>query len=206
MESIKTKLTAVKEWSRTPRAKKIFYIAMVVLMLGWVLYRFAAIGIMNRIQVYNPSRAAMDAGVPVAVVDVKRAPGVVTEPLTIQNNRAYVSGARAALLRAGMRVGNGEIVSVSSNIDLDTGMHVVKTRGVADGLNMAEFKTTGYFIPASAVDNGAVYLMRDGVAVRTPVTVARQDLETAYVTSGLKDGDVLILSRVFDGDKVTMKK
>ena len=206
MEGIKAKLVQVKEQLQTPRAKKLSYIALVIMLVVWVVYRFAVIGAMSRLEVYNPSRAAAADGIPVSVIEVTRSPGVVTEALTVQNNRAYVSGARAALLRAGMKVGNGEIVSVATNIDLDTGMHVVRTRGVSDGLNLAEFRTTGYFIPVSSLDNGAVYVMRDGVAVRTPVTVARQDMNTAYITAGLQDGDVVILSRVHDGNKVSIQK
>ena len=206
MEKIKATALRFKEWAGTPRAKKILYITFVMAMVLWVLYRFAAVAAMNRLQVYNPARAAARDGVPVAVLDIKRTPGVVTEPLTIKNNRAYVSGTRAALLRPGMKVATGEIVSVGTNIDLDTGMHVVRTRGVADGLHQAEFRANGYFIPVHALDNGAVYVVRDGVAVRTPVTVSRQDMDTAYVASGLSDGDRIILSRIHDGVKVSVQK
>ena len=206
MEKLKEKIVSAKQWASTPRMKKRLYIALVIILAAWVVFRFAVIGAQSRLQVYNPSRAAASDGVPVSVVEMHRAPGVINEPLTVKNNRAYVSGARANLLRAGMKIDGGEIVSVSSNIDLDTGMHVVRTRGVADGQHMAQFRTNGYFIPVSAIDNGAVYVVRDGMAVRTPVTIARQDMDTAYITSGLNDGDVVILSRVADGARVNVKK
>lgn len=206
MEKIKSTVSRVVTWLKTPRGKKTIYLALVIAMLGWVLFRFAVIGAQNQLQVFNTARDMAANGVPVSVVEMQRAPGVIREPLTVQNNRAYVSGARAGLLRAGMRVGTGEIVSVATNIDLDTGMHVVRTRGVPDGMQFAEFRATGYFIPVSSVSNNAVYVLRDGVAVRTPVTVSRQDTDTAYITSGLNDGDIVILSRVNDGDKVNVKK
>ncbi|MBD5400277.1 hypothetical protein HDR61_00810 [bacterium] len=206
MEKIKDKISRVFAGIKTPRAKKRIYVLLVVLVALWVVYRFVAIGVMNGINVFNPARDVAENGAPVSVISVQRAPGVVREPLTVHGNRAYVSGPRAALLHAGMRIGDGEIVSVSSNIDLDTGMHVVHTRGVPDGLHMAEFRTTGYLIPIDAVNNGSVYIVRDGVSVRVPVTVSRQDTETAYVTSGLNDGDMVILSRVADGAKVNIKK
>lgn len=206
MEKIKEKIVRVKEWAGTQRAKKRIYVALVVALVGWVLFRFIVIGIQHRLQVYNPARAAITDGVPVSVLEMKRAPGVILEPLTVKNSRAYVSGARAALLRVGMKVGDGEIVSVASNIDLDTGMHVVRTRGVADGLQFAEFRTEGYFIPVHAISAGDVFVVRDGMAHRTPVTVGRQDRDTAYITAGLTDGDMVIVSRVADGDKVSIKK
>ncbi len=206
MEKVKEKVALAKEWAGRPRNKKRLYVVFVALMVGRVLFRFAVIGAQHRLQVYNPARAAAAGGTPVAVMEMRRAPGVVREPLTVKNNRAYVSGARVGLLRAGMRVGDGEIVSVGAGIDLDTGMHVVRTRGVADGLQFAEFNANGYFVPVYAIEDGAVYLMRDGVAVRTPVQVTRRDIDTAYVSAGLNDGDVVILSRVDDGAKVVVKK
>lgn len=206
MEKIKEKIVRVKEWAATPRAKKRLYIALVVILAGWVLFRFAVIGAQHRLQVYNPARAAITDGIPVAVLEMKRAPGVILEPLTIKNNRAYVSGARAGLLRAGMKVGAGEIVSVATNIDLDTGMHVVRTRGVANGLQFAEFRANGYFVPVHAIDAESVFVARDGIAHRTAVKIGRQDRDNAYITSGLNDGDMVIVSRVADGDKVSIKK
>lgn len=206
MEKLKEKIARIRQWATTPRMKKRMYLALVIILAAWVVFRFAAIGAQGRLQVYNPSRAAMDDGVLVSAKEMQRAPGVIHEPLTVKNNRAYVSGVRANLLRSGMKVSGGEIVSVSSNIDLDTGMHVVRTRGVPDGQHTAEFHATGYFVPVYALDNGVVYVVRDGVAVRTPVTVSRQDMDTAYITSGLKDGDIVILSRVADGTKVNVRK
>ncbi|MDE5616149.1 MAG: hypothetical protein K2I81_04960 [Alphaproteobacteria bacterium] len=206
MEKLKEKIVRVKEWAATPRAKKRIYVGLVVLLIGWVVFRFAVIGVQNRLQVYNPARAAKTDGIPVSVIEMSRTPGIILEPMTVKNNRAYVSGARAGLLRAGMKVGDGEIVSVASGIDLDTGMHVVRTHGVADGLQLAEFKATGYFIPVHALDNGAVFVVRDGAAHRVPVKVGRQDKDNAYITAGLADGDMVIVSRVADGDKVNVKK
>lgn len=206
MEKLKEKIVRVKEWANSPRTKKRMYIALVLILVGWVAYRFAVIGAQNRLQVYNPARAAISEGVPVSIMEMHREKGVIREPLTIKNNRAYVSGARAALLQPGMKVADGEIVSVSSNIDLDTGMHVVRTRGVADGLQFALFSTNGYFVPVYAVNNGVVFVLRDGVAHSVPVKVSRQDLDMAYITSGLKEGDVVILSRVAEGSKVNVKK
>lgn len=206
MEKLKEQVARIRAWMQRPRTKKRLYLVLVVLLAMWVVYRFVAIGVQYRMQVFNPARAAAAHGVPVEVLEMKRAPGVVREPLTVKGNRALVSGARAHMLRAGQKVGDGEIVSVGVGIDLDTGMHVVRTRGVKDGLQFAEFKADGYFVPAYAVAGGVVYVVRDGAAAPQNVTVARSDADTAYITDGLRDGDIVILSRVSAGDKVKIKK
>lgn len=206
MEQAKKKLEQFVTWLKRPRTKKRMYALIVVLVALWVVYRFAMVAAMNRTFVYNPVRAALENGTVVEVLNVTRQNGVIREPVTIKNNRAYVSGARAALLRAGQKIGDGEIVSVASGIDLDTGMHAVRTRGVADGLQYAEFRANGYFVPVYAVNNATVFVADGDIARARTVRVARQDSETAYITDGLRDGDVVILTRVADGDKIQIKK
>ena len=184
------------------KLKHILYVALVVLMAGWVVFRFAAVASENARYVFNAARVAADSGAPIQTLDVATKSGTLYLPLSVQNNRAYVSGDVAANLKAGQRIGNGQIVSVSRNLDLDTGRFVVRTSGVSDGLQFAQFTTTGHFIPLYAINNGTVMVAQDGVAVSRDITVARQDAENAYVTSGLNDGDVVILSSVSAGTKV----
>ncbi len=189
----------------TKKFKKFTYIALVAVLVGWVIFRFAAVASENARYVFNASRVAADTGAPVMAITMSRDSGTLYEPLAVKNNRAYVTAARAKQLRAGQRVGNGKIVSVSSNIDYDTGMYVVRTSGVSDGLQFAEFTTSGYFVPLHAITNGTVFVIEDGVAVARNIDIARQDSENAYVTSGLTDGDVVILSSVRPGDKVKVQ-
>lgn len=203
---MKENLEHFVEWIKRPRTKKRLYLACAILVLCWVVYRFIAFGIMNSMHVYNPARAAAESGTVVAVLDVKQHDGVLYEPLTIKNNRAYVSGARASLIRAGQPVGDGVIVSVASSVDLDTGMYAVRTRGASDGLQYAQFRAHGYFVPVYALHNDAVMVAVDGIAVRRPVTVARRDSENAYITSGLHDGDQIIVSQIADGAKIKVSK
>ena len=106
----------------------------------------------------------------------------------------------------GHRVGEGAIVSIASGIDLDHGLRGVGTRGVTDGMNFAEYVTSGYFIPSYAITNGVLYVVSDGVATARNVHVARFDADTSVVTDGLHDGDIVILSRVTDGQKVQIKE
>lgn len=206
MNWLRDKYTAIKNWARTSRGRRVIYIAIAVAIVAWVVFRFASIAAQNRMQIFNPARMHISDGVPVTVLEMSRTDGVIMEPLSVKNNRAHVSGARKKLFAAGQRVSTGQIVSVSSDIDLDSGMHVVQTRGVENGMHMAEFRAHGYFVPVYAVYDNYVFVVRDGVATTQPVTIARRDAEYAYITSGLKDGDVVILSRINDGDKIQIKK
>ena len=191
---------------KTQKFKRFLYIALTVLLIGWVAFRFASVAAENSRFVFNASRVAADRGAPIEVIEMKMMDGVLYEPLAVQNNRAYVTGARASKLRAGQKLGNGKIVSVSSGLDYDSGMYVVRTTGVDDGLHFAEFNGRGYFVPLHAVTNNSVMVAENGVAVARNVTVSRQDSETAYITSGLNDGDMVILTTVNAGDKVQIKE
>ncbi len=190
----------------TKKFKKIMYIALVAVLVGWVVFRFAAVASENARYVFNASRISADIGAPIEYITMQNAPGTLYEPLAVKNNRAYVTASRASMLRAGQRVGTGKITSVSSNIDYDTGMYVVRTTGVADGLQFAEFTTNGHFVPLYAITDGAVMVAVDGIAVLRDVKIARQDSENAYITSGLNDGDIVILSAVNAGTKVNVEK
>lgn len=186
--------------------KKAMYIALVAILVGWVIFRFAAVASENARYVYNASRVAADVGMPVDALEIVATDGVLYEPISVKNNRAYVTGERASKLRAGQKVGDGKIVSVSRGLDLETGMILVRTSGVSDGLHYAEFSANGYFVPLHAITNGTVFVAQNGVATARTVNVVRQDSENAYITSGLRDGDIVILSRVNSGDKVKVQK
>ncbi|MBQ8041949.1 MAG: hypothetical protein IJ273_01320 [Alphaproteobacteria bacterium] len=196
----------IQKTMKTKRFKHIVFCALVLLLIGWAVFRFAAVASENARYVFNAARVAADTGAPIEVIEMSRKSGVLYEPLSVQNNRAYVSGARAANLRAGQRVGNGKIVSVSSDLDLDTGMYVVRTSGVADGLQYAEYSANGYFVPLYAIADNSVLVVSDGVATPRAIKIARQDAENAYIASGLDDGDIVILSTVNAGDKVQIKQ
>ena len=194
----------ITEKIKTKKIKNLIYGICAVVLVGWVVFRFAAIGAENARAVFNTSRNAADVGAPVYAVTVERETGTLREPIAVKDNRALVSGARVDKLARGQKIGDGEIVSVANNIDLNTGMYIVRTRNVADGLQYAIFQTDGYFIPLSAISNGTVMLNVDGVATPRAVTVLRQDDQNALV-DGLNDGDVVILSSVNAGDKVQVK-
>ncbi len=186
--------------------KHAFFIALVAIMTCWVIFRFVAFAAENKRHVFNASRAAMAVGAPVETMTVQVAQGTLYEPLSVKNNRAYVSGDRAEKLRAGQKIENGKITFVSKSLDLNTGMFLVRTSGVSDGLHFAEFTTDGIFVPLYAIADNSVFVVENGVAVARNIVVARQDSENAYIKSGLNTGDIVILSNVQSGDKVKINK
>ncbi len=188
------------------RTRHIAYAILIGVMILWVMYRFYAIAMENRMVVFNPVRSAAEIGAPVDTMIVQRKSGILREPILIQNNRGYVSAARVGKFAAGQKIGDGQIASVASRIDLDTGMYIVRTRGAADGTQYAEYVSTGFFVPVYAVVNNTVMVARDGVADAVSVTVARQDADTALITSGLTDGDVVILSDITDGAPIKIQQ
>lgn len=192
----------IAENLQTKKMKHFFTIMLIAVLVGWGVFRFAAVASENSRQVYNAARVAVDAGAPIEVVTVSHKDGVLREPVAVKNNRALVSGGRVAKLRAGQKIGDGVIRSVSRKIDYDTGMHIVRTTGVSDGLQFAEITASGFFVPVSAIENNTVMVVENGVAKTRDVVVSAQDADVAHITSGLNDGDNVILSHVQDGAKV----
>lgn len=194
----------IQQTLRSKKIKHMFFIALVAIMVGWVIFRFAAFASENARYVFNASRVAADVGLPVESVTVQKSSGTLYEPLSIKNNRAYVSAERASKLRAGQKIENGKITYVSKGIDLNTGMYLVRTAGVSDGLHFAEFTTDGIFVPLYAISDSGVFIVKDGVTVRRDIKIARQDSENAYIESGLDVGDIIVLSHVQSGVKVKL--
>ena len=196
----------IQQALRSKKIKHTFFIALVAIMVGWVIFRFIAFASENARFVYNASRVAAENGLPVEHVTVRVESGTLFEPLSVKNNRAYVSAERASKLRAGQKIENGKITFVSNNIDLNTGMYLVRTSGVSDGLHFAEFTTNGIFVPLYAISDNSVFVADNGIATKRNIKIARQDSENAYVESGLNSGDVVILSKVQSGVKVKLNK
>ena len=190
---------------KTKKFKNVVYWTCAVLLIGWVVFRFAAIGAENSRAVFNTARYSADEGAPVFATSVHKESGVLKEPIAVKNNTALVSSYRIDKLKAGQRVGKGKIISVSKDVDLNTGMHIVRTSGVDDGLQYAEFETVGFFVPLYAVNDGIVMIDDNGIATPRDVKIIRQDADKALV-DGVQDGDVVILSKISAGDKVQIIK
>ena len=187
------------------KVKKIVYTAIYVAIALWFVYRFVMVAVESRMDVFNPIRVAQSDGVLVETMVAKRQDDFIKIPIDIKNNRAYVSGDSYNNLKAGQKVESGEIVSVSSSIDLDTGMHVVRTRGTDDGVRYVSIKKNGYFVPLYAVRNGSVMVKDGETAVARNITIVAKDSEYACVVGDLQDGDVIILSKVTAGQKINVK-
>ena len=83
----------------TPKNKKIIYTTLIALAILLVGYRFYSVAKENNFQVFNIIRNNTENGTPVTVLEMQKTNGVLLEPLTIKNNRAFVSGARISLFK-----------------------------------------------------------------------------------------------------------
>ncbi len=181
--------------------KKLIYILCAVFIAGLIAVRVSALGTEKHQYVFNAARIAADSGLSVDTIVVKTTSGVLNVPIHINGNRGYIAYSRLGKFAVGMKIGGGEIISVSNKIDLDTGMYIVRTKNVTNGLQMAENKISGIYIPVSAVMGDTVMVADSGVARAKKIEVVGAD-ETSAVVTGLNDGDIVILSHVSDGDKV----
>ena len=187
---------------KTKKSKNILYTIFIVLVVFCFGYRFYRVAQENNFDVFNIVRKNMDQGVPVSVLKIEKTEGVLLEPLTIKNNRGFVSGARVNIFKPGQKIGNCKITSVSKNIDLDTGMHIVKTAGCADGLQYVENKKNGFYVPVSAIHGNYLYVVNNGIANIREIVIENRDSENALIKSGLNIGDVVILSNVQENEKI----
>ncbi len=184
------------------KTKKWIYRIVAALLVFWLLFRIVSLIMQHNQDVFNIARDSENNGTPVLTMTVQNSSGVLHEPITVEKNKAYVTGNRVGLFRAGQKIGDGKIASVSQNINLDTGMYVIKTTNVENGLRYVEYTRNGYFVPVYAVVNDSVFVYENGMAVPRRVIVAHSDADTALITQGLHDGDIVILSKVSDGEKV----
>ena len=202
MNELKAKI----EKLNNQRTRHIFLRILFGLFVLMFVYRFVMFGMEQNKTVFNLTRDANANGVPVNVVEMHETDGVIYEPLFINDNRGLVSGMRIARFRVGQKItGGGEIVSVSNSLDLDSGMHIVRTRGVTNGAHSVEIRASGFYVPTYAVQNGNVFVVRDGVAHVVSVNVIRRDADNTMIT-GVADGDVVITSHITDGALIKVIK
>ena len=188
------------------KSKKILYTAVFAGLVIWFVYRFIMVGLESKMVVFNPIRESEMNGILVDTVVAHDDTVIVKVPIAVANNRAYVSAVRRGQFAPGQKIGRGEIVSVSLRLDLNSGMYVVRTRDVDDGLNMVMVPTKGFCVPAYAVRDGGVMIAQDGIATMRNVNVINQDSDVACISGGINDGDIIIVSKVDDGVRVKIKK
>lgn len=189
--------------------QRIHHLVLRIVLCAFALmfvYRFVMFGMEQNKSVFNLTRDANTNGVPVNVLEMQKTDGVIYEPLFVNNNRGYVSSMRISKFKAGQKIsGGGEIVSVSNSIDLDSGMHIVRTRGASDGEHTVEIRENGFYVPTYALHNGNVFVARDGVAHIVPITVVRGDANNTMI-KGMESGDVVITSHITDGALIKVIK
>ena len=187
---------------KTRKSKNVIYACVISLIAFAFGYRFYCVSMENNFEVFNIVRNNMQNGMLVDTKIAENVNGILYEPLTIRNNRAFVSGARINNFKAGQKIGSCKIVSVSKNIDLDTGMHVIKTLNCKDGLQYVEKQKVGIYVPSSAIHGNIVFVADNGFARSREIEIADRDAQNVLVKSGLSDGEIIILSNVSDGEKV----
>ena len=204
--TITEKLEIIVKKLKTRKSKNIIYVILAVFFASWFGYRFCIVSGENNTDVFNIVRDNLQNGTPVETVQATKIDGVLYEPITVKNNRAYIAGGRIGLFYAGQSLGDCRIASVSNNIDLDTGMHVIKTSNCSDGLKYAENKQNGFFIPVSALHGNTVYVVVDNMAHAQNVETGGRDTQNVLIKSGINDGDLIILSDVSDNQKIKIVK
>ena len=189
--------------------KKLIYILTAIALCAIVAYRVVQISNENSREIFNIARIAQIDGMPVEIMVAETKTDMLREPIVVKNGKAFVSGARVHKFKLGQRLVHaddsinhaaGRIISVSRNIDLDTGLFAVKTSS-PDGNFFAEIEYTGIFVPLSAISDYKIMVSESGVAVEKPVHIIAADADNAVV-SGLSDGDSIILTKIESGTKI----
>jgi len=192
------------------KQKTLIWIALILAIVALIGYRAYRITSEARRVVANQTREQIDTGISVDTIKVTKQTGILKIPLAVENGRALVSCARVEKFAAGQKADEGVVASVLKNIDIDTGMCRVVVTGTTNGTVFVDVRATGYFVPIPAVvmgDGGTQSVMiADGdIARAKTVKIIDQDNDTAVLT-GLADGDMVIISRVNDGDKIRIKQ
>lgn len=191
---------------KTRKSKNVFYLVFISAVIGCFSYRFYTVYKENSRDVFNIVRNNIENGTPVETLVLSETDGILYEPLNVKNNRAYVSGARVNKFKSGQKIGNCKIVSVSKNIDLYTGMHIIKTSLCKDGLQYVENNKRGFYVPVSAVYGNNVYVANGDKAQMRDIVIQARDSQNVLIKSGLKNGDIVILSKVQDNEKIKIMK
>lgn len=191
---------------KTRKSKNIIYVAFILAVVGCFAYRFCVVFKERNQSVFNIARNNIEKGTPIETLKMVETDGVLYEPLNVKNNRAYVSGARVNMFKVGQKIGDCKIVSVSKNIDLYTGMHIIKTSNCKNGLQYVEFAERGFYVPVSAVYGNNVYVVGGDKAHIRDIVIEARDSQNVLVKSGLNNGDIVVLSKVQDNEKIKIVK
>ncbi len=185
----------------TQNKKKLYAYIITIICVAFV-YRFIKVGMEKFEVILSPQREFITNGKKVEVLEIKKENNFIKVPLSVKNNKAYIPQNKLKLFFKNQKIENGgEIVNVNSVLDLDTGMYILKTKDVADGFHYALINKDGIFIPTNAIDENKVYIKENGKAVAKDINIIMRDENIALI-NGIVEGDILIISKVQDGEKV----
>ncbi|MCL2017483.1 MAG: hypothetical protein FWG80_01755 [Alphaproteobacteria bacterium] len=175
---------------------------IIIITIGLVVgNRIREIRDENAREIFNISRFNANHGVPVETMTVETQMGTLYEPVAIRHGNIYVSANRINRFKPGQKLSSGgTVVSVSRNIDLNTGLFIIKT-SAASGNDFIEIKQDGIFIPLSAITDSSVMVSQEGIATRKSVSIIMADARRAIV-KGLSDGEIVILTKVEQGTRI----
>lgn len=191
---------------KTRKSKNVIYTVVITAIIAVFGYRFYSVAMENNFNVFNITRNNETIGTPVKVLEMQPTDGILYEPLTVKNNTAFVSGARVNIFKPGQSANKCKIVSVSNNIDLDSGMYIIKTSNCSDGLQYIAHKHKGFYIPISAITGNTVYIADGDVARAINIEIENRDMQNALIKSGIKSGDIVILSDIQNNQKIKIVK
>jgi hypothetical protein len=181
-------------------------LSCIVVLCGIVGYRITELNLDKNREIYNIARIQAKSGIPVDYIMVKEKTDSLKYLLSVRNGRAFVLGVVAARLKVGMNVGKYKITFVSNSVDFDTGMFEVRISSKVSGEFYAMEPETGIFIPRSAaIGDDTVWVANNGVSEMRKIKIFGKDADKLLVKSGLKIGDLLIVSatsNLVDGIKV----
>ncbi|MDR2268980.1 MAG: hypothetical protein LBD94_02240 [Rickettsiales bacterium] len=155
-----------------------FLILSISVLVGYRIQKIRSEGIRA---VHNVVRIHAEHGTPKEYVIAKKTTDFLEEPLFVKNGRALVSSGRIKKFAVGQKIkgADARITYVSKDIDLDTGMFVVKVSGNVVGTMRILSEYTGFFLPIDAeLPDGAKVIAKDADRV---------------VVLGLKDGDKIVV-------------
>ena len=161
--------------------KRLVIFLTIVSMSVWVGYRIREIRKEGIRTVHNIVRIHAENGIPQEYITVNKTTDFLYEPIYVENGRALVSLGRINKFKIGQKIKdkNITITYVSNNIDLDTGMFVVRLSHKITGNVFVESQYTGFFLPLDAeVPSHAKIIAKDNERV---------------VVSGLNDGDKVVV-------------
>lgn len=146
-------------------AKRLIIFLAILFVAAVSGYRIQAILKESARTVNNISRIQTERGIPKDYVVLKKTTDYLREPLYIQNGRALVSANRVHRFKVGQKIEgtNAIIKSITSRIDLDTGMFIVSISKKISGRFMVLGKYTGFFVTLDAeLPSHARVIARDG--------------------------------------------